>query len=234
MAQEVTLVADDKRPVGKSAARKIRREGKVPAIVYGLGTDPVPVAVASREFEHILHGPGGINTLISLELSGKKDLVLARQLVRHPVRRTLVHVDFIRVSRDVAVAAEVPIHLIGEAQGVKEGGLLEQDTFTLSIEAKPGDLPNSIEADVSALNIGDQLTVAELKLPPGVVTTQEPGDLVAHVSTPIVVDLGEVPEAEEVEEGEAVEGEEGEGGEVPAVALAPGAPVPEPTEEEES
>ena len=124
MAQEVTLAADANRSIGKSAARKIRREGKVPAIVYGLGSDPTPVAVPSREFEHILHGPGGMNTLISLDMSGKQDLVLARQLVRHPVRRTLIHVDFIRVSRDVAVAAEVPIHLTGEARGVKEGGLL--------------------------------------------------------------------------------------------------------------
>jgi large subunit ribosomal protein L25 len=207
MAQEVTLVADANRQVGKSAARKIRREGKIPAIVYGLGTDPQPVAVPGREFEHILHGPGGMNTLISLDMAGHQDLVLARQLVRHPVRRSLVHVDFIRVSRDVAVTAEVPIHLTGEARGVREGGMLEQDTFTLSIEAKPGDLPNSIDADVSALSIGDQLTVADLKLPPGVVSTQEPGDLVAHVSTPIVVDLGEAPEGEE---GEAAEGEEGE------------------------
>ena len=220
MAKEVTLVADANRPVGKSAARKIRREGKVPAIVYGLGTDPTPVAVPTRDFEHILHGPSGINTLISLDLSGHEDLVLARQLVRHPVRHTLMHVDFIRVSRDIAVTAEVPIHLIGEAAGVKEGGLLEQDTFTLSIEAKPGDLPNAIEADVSALKIGDQLTVADLELPPGVASAQEPGDLVAHVSTPIVVDLGEAPEAAEGEEGEEGEGEaaEGEGGEAAAEA----------------
>jgi len=211
MAQEVTLVADTNRQIGKSAARKIRRAGKVPAIVYGLGTDPTPVAVPSREFEHILHGPGGMNTLISLDMAGQQDLVLARQLVRHPVRRTLVHVDFVRVSRDVAVTAEVPIHLIGEAQGVQEGGLLEQDTFTLSIEAKPGDLPNAIEADVSALAIGDQLTVADLNLPSGVVSTQDPGDLVAHVSTPAVVDLGEAPEAAEAAEGEEAEGEGAEG-----------------------
>jgi len=209
MAQEVTLVADANRSIGKSAARKIRREGKVPAIVYGLGTDPQPVAVPSREFEHILHGPGGSNTLISLDLSGKQELVLARQLVRHPVRHNLVHVDFIRVSRDVAVTAEVPIHLTGEPLGVKEGGMLAQDTFTLSIEAKPGDLPNAIEADVSSLNIGDQITVADLNLPPGVVSTQDPGDLVAHVATPVIVDLGEA-EAAEGEEGEAAEGEEGE------------------------
>lgn len=217
MAQEVTLVADANRSIGKSAARKIRREGKVPAIVYGLGTDPQPVAVPGREFEHILHGPGGSNTLISLDLSGKKELVLARQLVRHPVRHNLVHVDFVRVSRDVAVNAEVPIHLTGEPLGVKEGGMLAQATFTLSIEAKPGDLPNAIEADVSGLNIGDQLTVADLKLPAGVVSTQDPGDLVAHVSTPIVVDLGEAAEGEE---GEAAEGEEGE---APAAEAGEGA-----------
>jgi len=206
MAEEVTLVADVNRAVGKSAARKIRREGKVPAIVYGLGTDPQPVAVPSREFEHILHGAGGVNTPISLDLSGKKDLVLARQVVRHPVRHTLVHVDFIRVRRDQPVAAEVPVHLVGEAQGVREGGLLEQTVFTLSIEAKPADLPSGIEADVSHLAIGDQLTVGDLKLSPGVVTTQDSGDLVAHVTEPKGLALPEEVEAAEAE-GEVAPGE---------------------------
>jgi large subunit ribosomal protein L25 len=204
---EVTLVADAERPVGKSAARKIRREGKVPAIVYGQGTEPEAVAVPSRDLQHILSGVGGMNTLINLDLSGRSELVLARQVVRHPVKHTLVHLDFIRIRRDQVVSAEVPIHLIGEALGVTEGGLLEQDTFTLSIEAKPGDLPNAIEADVSGLNIGDQLTVADLALPTGVVTTQEPGDLVAHVSAPTVLDLGAPVEAAEGEEGAAAEGE---------------------------
>ena len=215
MAQEVTLVADAGRSTGKSAARKLRREGKVPAIVYGLGTDPEPVAVPSREFEHILHGAGGVNTLISLDLSGKQELVLARQLVRHPVRHNLVHVDFIRVSRDVAVAAEVPIHLIGEAQGVKDGGIVEQTNFTLSIEAKPAELPTGIEADVSHLTIGDQLLVGDLKLPPGVVTTQDPGELVAQVTQPRGMELPEEAEAAEAAEGEGAEGEAaaGEGGE---------------------
>ncbi|HKN90027.1 MAG TPA: 50S ribosomal protein L25, partial [Acidimicrobiia bacterium] len=209
--EEVTLVADVSRPVGKSAARKIRRDGKVPAIVYGLGTDPEPVAVPSRELQHILAGAGGANTLINLDLSGRKDLVLARQVVRHPVRHTLVHVDFIRVRRDQAVSAEVPIHLVGEAAGVRDGGLLEQDTFTLSIEAKPADVPTGIQADVSALGIGDHLTVADLTLPPGVVTTQDPGDLVAHVMQPRGLEL-----PEEIEAAEAGEAEAAEGGEAPA------------------
>lgn len=214
---EVTLAADE-RSVGKSAARKMRRVGQVPAIVYGQGEDPAAVAVPGRDLQHILSSPGGINTLINLDLSGRKELVLARQVVRHPVRHNLVHLDFIRVRRDQVVSAEVPIHLTGEAQGVKDGGLLEQDTFTLSIEAKPGDLPAAIDADISALNIGDHITVADLKLPPGVVSTQDPGDLVAHVSTPVVVDLGEAAEGAEGEEGEAAEGAEGEGGEAAAEA----------------
>jgi large subunit ribosomal protein L25 len=222
MAEE-TLVADAQRPVGKSAARKIRREGKVPAVVYGQGTDPEAVAVPSRDLQHILSGAGGANTLINLDLSGRSELVLARQIVRHPVKHTLVHLDFIRIRRDQVVTAEVPIHLVGEARGAREGGLLEQDTFTLSIEAKPGDLPNAIEADISGLNIGDQLTVADLALPTGVVSTQDPGDLVAHVSTPVVVDLGEAPEAAEGEEGEAAEGEAGEGGEAPSAEAGEGA-----------
>ncbi|MDQ1491699.1 MAG: large subunit ribosomal protein [Actinomycetota bacterium] len=211
--QEVTLVADVGRPVGKSAARKIRREGKVPAVVYGLGTDPEAVAVPSRELQHILGGAGGANTLINLDLSGRGELVLARQVVRHPVRHTLVHLDFIRVRRDQAVSAEVPIHLVGEAAGLRDGGMLEQSTFTLSIEAKPGDLPAGIEVDVSALGIGDSLTVGDLVLPSGVVTTQEAGDLVVHVVQPRGLDLGEEAEAPEGEAAEGAEGAEaGEGG----------------------
>jgi large subunit ribosomal protein L25 len=217
--------------VGKSAARKIRREGKVPAIVYGLGTDPQPVAVPSREFEHILHGAGGVNTLINLDLAGKKDLVLARQVVRHPVRHTLIHVDFMRIRRDRAVAAEVPVHLVGEATGVKDGGLLEQDTFTLSIEAMPADVPAAIEADVSGLGIGHHLTVADLKLPPGVVATQDPADLVAHVIQPRGLELPEEIEAAEAEEEEAAAAAAEAEGEVPSAAGPPGAPVPTGDEE---
>src|SRR5207249_645689 len=117
--------------------RKIRRQGKVPAIVYGLGGEPTAVAIPSRELQHVLAGPSGANTLINLDLGGKKELVLARQIVRHPVRHTLTHVDLVRVSRDQTISAEVPVHLVGEAAGVRDGGLLEQTVFTLSIEAKP-------------------------------------------------------------------------------------------------
>src|SRR5919106_1172759 len=197
--EEVTLEAEVRAGTGKSVARKVRRQGKVPAIVYGLGTDATPVAVPDRDLQHILHGPGGANTLINLDVSGKSELVLARQIQRHPVRHNLLHVDLIRVSRDVAIAAEVPIHLIGEPTGVRDGGILEQVTFTLSVEAKPADVPRAIEVDISALGIGDHLSVSDLVLPRGVTTTQEPEDQVAHVSQPRGLVLPEEIEAAEAE-----------------------------------
>jgi large subunit ribosomal protein L25 len=215
--EEVVLVANE-RATGKSAARQARREGKVPAIVYGLGTDSEPVAVPGRELQHILSGPTGANTLINLDLSGRSELVLARQIQRHPVRRNLLHVDLIRVSRDVAVTAEVPVHLVGEAAGVRDGGILEQVIFTLSIEAKPGDLPPRIEIDVSDLDIGDHLSVADLVMPHGVVTTQEAGEMVVHVTQPRglalpeEIEAAEAAEAAEAEAAEAAEAGEGGGG----------------------
>jgi large subunit ribosomal protein L25 len=181
--------------------------------MYGLDTETANVTVSSRELNHILAGESGANTLITVKVDGDEHLALARQIQRHPTRGDLLHVDFIRVRRDVAVAAEIPVHLVGEPEGVRDGGILEQLVFTLSIEAKPEDIPPGVEADVSALNIGDQLRIADLRLPRGVAVQQEPDELVVQVIVPRVVEEPEAEEAEEGEEGaegEAPEGEEGE------------------------
>ena len=210
---ENTLIAEPRTVVGSRPAGRLRRKGKVPAVMYGLDTETAKVTVPSRELNHILAGESGANTLITVKLDGDEHLALARQIQRHPTRGDLLHVDFIRVRRDVAVAAEIPVHLVGEPEGVRDGGILEQLVFTLSIEAKPEDIPPGVEADVSALNIGDQLRIADLRLPPGVAVQQEPDELVVQVIVPRVVEEPEAEEAEEGEEGaegEAPEGEEGE------------------------
>jgi large subunit ribosomal protein L25 len=180
--------------------------------MYGLETETANLAVNHRELAHILAGESGANTLITLRVDGEEHLTLARQIQRHPTRGDLLHVDFIRVRRDVAVAAEVPVHLEGEPEGVRDGGILEQLVFTLSIEAKPEDIPPGIEVDVSALHIGDQLRIEDLRLPPGVAVQQEPDELVVQVIVPRVAEEPEAEEAEAVEavEGEVPEGEEGE------------------------
>jgi large subunit ribosomal protein L25 len=208
---DITLATEPRTTLGSRPSGRLRKEGKVPAVVYGLGTDTVSVTVPARELQHILAGESGANTLISLDVDGESVLTLARQIHRHPTRGVLVHVDFIRISRDVAVSAEIPIHLLGEATGVKDGGLLEQLLFHLTIEAMPGNIPVSIEIDVTELAIGDQLRVEDISLPEGVVTQAEADFVVAQVAAPRIA-----TELEEGEEGEGVEGEEGEEGEAPA------------------
>jgi len=208
---DITLATEPRSELGSRPAGRLRRQGKVPAVVYGLGADTVSITVPSRELQHILAGESGANTLITLDVDGESVLTLARQIHRHPTRGELVHVDFIRIRRDVAVSAEIPVHLLGEATGVRDGGLLEQLLFQLTVEAMPGNIPVSIEIDVSELAIGDQLRVEDIALPAGVETQAEPDFVVAQVAAPRVV-----TEAEEGEEGEAAEGEAAEGGEAPA------------------
>jgi large subunit ribosomal protein L25 len=208
---DITLATEPRSELGSRPAGRLRRQGKVPAVVYGLGADTVSITVPSRELQHILAGESGANTLITLDVDGESVLTLARQIHRHPTKGELVHVDFIRIRRDVAVSAEIPVHLLGEATGVRDGGLLEQLLFQLTVEAMPGNIPVSIEIDVSELAIGDQLRVEDIALPAGVETQAEPDFVVAQVAAPRVV-----TEAEEGEEGEAAEGEAAEGGEAPA------------------
>jgi large subunit ribosomal protein L25 len=203
---DITLATEPRTDLGSRPSGRLRREGKVPAVVYGLGTDSVSITVPARELQHILAGEAGANSLISLDVDGSRVLTLARQIHRHPTRGELVHVDFVRIDRDVAVSAEIPIHLLGEPVGVKDGGLLEQLLFALTIEAMPGNIPVSIEIDVEELNIGDQLRIADLPLPEGVATQAEDDFVVAQVAAPRVATAGEG------EEGEGVEGEAGEAG----------------------
>jgi len=179
----------------------------VPAVVYGLGNDTLAVSVPSRELGHILSGESGANTLINLKLDGDTMLTLVRQIQRHPTKGDLVHVDFIRIRRDVAVSADIPLHLVGEPAGVRDGGLLEQLVFTITVEAMPGNIPVSFELDVSELSIGDQRHGSDIAVPSGVTTHLDPETVVAHVAAPrVVVEEEEAAEAAEGEEGAAAEG----------------------------
>jgi len=211
---DVIIQAQPRTKLGSRNAGRIRREGLLPATVYGLQSDTLSVTVSARELDHALHSASGANTLITLKMDGQDDaLALARQIQRHPTRNELVHVDFVRVRRDVAVAAEIPLNLEGEPPGAKEGGVLEQLFFTVTVEALPGNIPTEIVVDVSHLALGDQLHVADLPIPAGVTVQHEPDELVVQVSIPR--GLSEEEEAAEGEEG--VEGEEGaEGGEASA------------------
>ena len=198
---DVKLTVEPRVLFGSGPAGRYRREGKVPATVYGLDADPQSVLCNARELERILHGASGANTLITLNLGDGDALALARQIQRHATRGDLVHVDFVRISRDIAVTAEIPLHIEGEAPGARQGGNVEQLLFTVTVEAMPGNIPNSLTVDISTLELGDQVHVADLPVPAGVTIQQEADALVVQVAIPR--GLGD----EEEEEGEDEEGE---------------------------
>jgi large subunit ribosomal protein L25 len=166
---ETTLTAHTGREIGSSSTRRLRAEGRIPGIVYGHGTDPIPVAVIAREFQIAMSGEAGLNTLLSLTVDGKDHLTLARDIQHHPVRNTVSHVDFLIVRRDELISAEVPINLVGEAVEVAHGdGIVDQQLFTLHIKAKPADIPPSVDIDISSLVIGGALHVSDIAIPSGV------------------------------------------------------------------
>ncbi|MCL4445302.1 MAG: 50S ribosomal protein L25 [Actinobacteria bacterium] len=172
---EIALDAEVGRQLGSSASRRLLGAGKIPGVIYGHGTDPVPVAVSAREFRIALSGESGSNTLLSLKAGDKTFLALAREMQRHPVRGTVTHVDFQIVRRDEVISAEVPILLTGEALEVHHGdGLVEQQLFSLPVHARPADIPTVVEVDISGLTIGESLRVADLALPPGVTSDLDP------------------------------------------------------------
>jgi large subunit ribosomal protein L25 len=200
---EITLVAEPGRTTGSSASRRLRSAGRIPAVVYGHGTEGQSVSVDGRDLRQALSGGSGLNQLLSLKVGSDTHLALARSLQRHPVRHTVIHVDFQIVRRDEVLAADVPILLIGEAKAVEqENGLVEHLLTALTVNATPDRIPPNIEVDISELTIGDSVRVGDLPLPSGVTTDVSPDELVVLAS----VTRAAVAE-EEAEEG--AEGAEG-------------------------
>src|SRR3990170_3613265 len=181
---ELKLDVERRTGTGTGAARKVRAEGKVPAILYGKGLEPTAIAVDRRALFGAFHTDAGTNVLLDIQLDGKNVLAIAREIQRDPVRGTVLHADFIKVDRTQQIEVEVPIHLVGESPGVKEGGVLEQPLFTVDVRCRVTDVPENIEADISRLAIGDSLRVAELSAPEGEILTNAEAVVVA-VAAPI-------------------------------------------------
>lgn len=211
---EIKLQATTGRGLGNGPARRIRAEGKIPAVVYGLGADPVAITVDWRPLREALTTDAGLNALIDLEVDGKVDLTIVKEMQRHPIRGDVLHLDFLRVSADAEITVEVPVLLEGEAKAVSdENGVIDHVLFTLAINAKPADIPNELVVDISGMEIGDAIRVADLALPSGVSTDVDPEEAIVTASHAAV----EEPAASEGDEGEAAEGDGGDaGGEAPA------------------
>ena len=217
---EITLTAETGRPAGSRPTNRLRAAGKIPGVIYGHGIDPISVAVDARELRHALNTEAGANVLLSLEVDGGSHLAMAKALQRHPVRNTVVHVDFLVVSRDEVVTAEVPISLVGEAKEVHNAdGVVDQQLFSITVHATPTAIPNVIEVDISGLTVGDAIRVGDLRLPDKVSTDLDPEDTIVVGQGAQVSELDLIPEADaealaELAEAQAAEaeGDSSEGG----------------------
>ena len=210
---EYKLAAETRTETGKGPARRARAAGRIPAVLYGHGIKPKHLSVDAREFTHALHTDAGANVLIELQLGRTRHLALAKDIQRHPARGTFTHIDFLLVRRGEKVTVQVPVHLVGEATGVREGGVAEQDLRAVSLEAEVTSVPEAIEADVSGLAIGDVLRVQDLKAPAGTSIVDDPDAVVVSVPAPTVEPTPEeeaAAEAEAAEAGEAPAAEEPE------------------------
>lgn len=202
---DATLIVETGRITGSRSTNRLRREGKVPGVVYGMGTDPVAVEVAWPELRKALITDAGLNALIDLTVDGTTRLAMIRELQRHPVRRDVSHVDFLLVDADKALVVEVPIVLIGDDEKIsREQGILDQALHFLTVEAKPDAIPNQLEVDGSDLGIGDVIRVEDIVLPPGV-TTDVDGEEAVIIGS---VTRASIEDEEEGAEGEAAEGAE--------------------------
>ncbi|MFN8041279.1 MAG: 50S ribosomal protein L25 [Acidimicrobiales bacterium] len=197
-----SLTVETGRETGTRAAKRLRATGKIPAVVYGLGTEAVPVAVDWPELRRALSTDAGLNALIDLTVEGTTRLSIVKELQRHPVRRTVTHVDFQLIDPDAPLTVEVPIVLVGESPKLEAlRGMVDQLKHTLTVEARPGTIPNQLEADVSELELGTTVQVRDIVLPDGVTTPTDLDDVVAQGSATRSTLLLQNPELATEEEG---------------------------------
>lgn len=218
---ELVLAAETGRPTGTRPSRRLRGEGQVPGVVYGLGQESQSVSVDWPALRKALTTDAGLNALIQLDVDGNRQLSIVKELQRHPVRRDVVHVDFLRVDPDAEIQVEVPITLIGEAREVTaEDGMVDQTLFALSVFSKPGAIPSEFEADISELTVGDSLRVSDITLPSGVRTEVDPDEAIAvGMVTRSTIEAMAADEAAAAEaEAEGEEGAAAEGGDQAAEA----------------
>src|SRR6476646_2581679 len=224
MAKQVKLTAERRTALGRSAVRKLKATGSVPAVMYGSKNKPEALQVSKRDINALLSHAAGENILVELDIAGKTHLALVQEVQHAPLGGAVLHVDFHAVSQDEVIQAEVPLEPTGIANGVKNmGGLLEQSLRSLAIECLPRDLPDVIRVDVSELNIGDSIHVRDLQLPSGVTTRIEPELTAFSVLAPTVEEEPVAATAEAAAGPEVITAkkEEPEGGAAPAAGAAP-------------
>jgi large subunit ribosomal protein L25 len=197
MAKKTSLKAAPRARTGSGRLNQMRREGWLPSVIYGRGVENQNLKVDAKTFAEVLAHSSSENILINLEIEGGATRLAFLQSIQHdPISGVVLHADFRAIDENTPITAHIPTHLNGESAGVKAGGLIEQYVHALEISCLPNDLPETIEVDISALQIGDSLHIGDLKLPEGVRATHAAEVVVAHIGKPagaVSEDAGATP-----------------------------------------
>lgn len=215
MATQVTLKAEHREGRGKGVARKLRAGGRLPAVVYGAGGNPVSIALDTHDAIHLFRSISVENTIINLEIAGQDTSVptLVREIQTHPARPEVLHVDFLRIRSGVKVELEIPLHLEGSPAGVQAGGVLEYSMHQIPVRCLPTDIPETLRLDVSELEMGGAIRIGDLVLPEGVEVMLDSERMLCTILAPAVSAADEEAEDADVVEEMEVDTEAGSTGE---------------------
>ncbi len=199
------LSAKTRTTTGSPAARRMRAEGHIPGVLYGHGMAPISVTVERRDLRLALSGPAGVNTVLTLDVDGASYPAVVKELQRHPVKRTVSHIDFLQVSMNEAITVQVPVRLEGEAKAVlAEGMMVDPAVDTLEVECTPATMPNEVVIDITNMQPGDVIRLADVTLPKGSTALGDPDMAVVTV---LQTGAGASASADEGEGDEAGEGD---------------------------
>ncbi len=202
----VIVDAEVRRERGKNASRRLRHAGRIPAVLYGRGLEPVSLTVDPKAVSHVLHSETGRNTIFSLQYDGNPRNVLIREFQLDPVKGSVMHADFQAIAMDEVMTFQVPVQALGTAVGVKNGGILDVVMKEIEVECLPADVPDHVRVDVSGLDVGDSVRVESLQVDTSKITVlSEPGQVVVTVVAPhVTAEEEEAPELEAEAEPEVI------------------------------
>jgi large subunit ribosomal protein L25 len=208
---QTTLVATTGRQTGSPGSRRLRAQDNIPGVLYGMGMTPISVAVGRRDLRQALSGPAGFNTVLSLEVDGKRYPAVIKEVQRHPVKRNVAHIDFLQINMTELLTVSVPLRLEGEAKAVMaNGGLVDPAVDTIEVECTPDNMPNEFVIDISAMQVGDTIRLESLEMPEGVRALGDPEMAIVtalHGFSDAELESDATPDVE----GEAAEGDAADG-----------------------
>ena len=218
----ISLAASPRTLTKTTGSKKVRQGGGLPGIIYGNG-NPQSIEIEAKQFGKAVKSTAAKNFLVELDIEGKKSIAMVQDVQRNPLTNLFIHVDFKRLTKDSVVTAQVPLRPVGTAEGVKQGGVLQTSMHTITLKGRPADIPETLEPDISDLDVGQSLHLEDIELPKGVVAIGSPKAMVIAVATSRMQMMAEAEEAAAAEAAAAEEaGEATAEGQAPAEEGAKG------------